>query len=104
MFAGGDNGAAVNLDSCVQSGPGHANLCTVWEDDDFNPAAQAFYYARLLENPSCRWSQHICADAGVRCDNPDSIPEGLEACCAPEHRKTIQERAWSSPIWYVPET
>ena len=44
----------------------------------------------------------ICAAAGVRCDNPESIPEGMENCCAPEHKPVIQERAWSSPIWYTP--
>jgi len=100
--AGGDNDASVDIQSCEQSGSGHSQLCSVWQDADFNPNAQAFYYARILENPSCRWSQRICADAGVSCANPDSIPEGMENCCAPEHKKTIQERAWSSPIWYTP--
>jgi hypothetical protein len=36
----------------------------------------------------------------VDCSNPQSIGEGLEDCCAPEHQRVIQERAWSSPIWY----
>lgn len=100
--AGGPNSATVDIHSCEQSGTGHRQLCTVWEDSNFNPEAQAFYYARVLENPSCRWSQRICASAGVRCDNPQSIPEGMEGCCAAEHRKVIQERAWTSPIWYTP--
>jgi hypothetical protein len=100
--AGGDNDASVDIDSCAQSGSGHSQLCRVWQDDSFNPDAQAFYYIRVLENPSCRWSQRICANAGVRCDNPQGIPEGMENCCAPEHQKIIQERAWSSPIWYTP--
>ncbi len=100
--AGGDNAASVDINTCEASGGGHSQLCSVWRDTDFNPAAPAFYYARVLENPTCRWSQRICVDAGVRCENPESIPEGMENCCAPEHQKVIQERAWSSPIWYVP--
>jgi hypothetical protein len=100
--AGGDNGAGVDINSCEQSGSGHQQLCTVWSDPDFNPDAPAFYYTRILENPSCRWSQRICADAGVRCEDSATIPEGMENCCAAEHQKVIQERAWSSPIWYTP--
>lgn len=100
--AGGDNGASVDINTCEQSGSGHPQLCSVWDDNDFNPQAPAFYYTRVLENPTCRWSQRICADAQVRCDDPQNIPEGMENCCAPEHQKAIQERAWSSPIWYTP--
>jgi hypothetical protein len=76
----------------------------VWEDSAFDPDAQAFYYTRVLETPSCRWSQRICAQAKVQCDDPATIPEGMDNCCAPEHRKVIRERAWSSPIWYTPPT
>tara|TARA_R110002110_G_scaffold66978_1_gene182947 strand:- start:33891 stop:35915 length:2025 start_codon:yes stop_codon:yes gene_type:complete len=100
--AGGDNDASVDINTCEQSGAGHAQLCRVWTDNDFDTQAQAFYYTRVLENPSCRWSQRICADAGVRCDDPATITEGMEKCCAAEHQKVIQERAWSSPIWYTP--
>ena len=99
---GGDNGAGVDPSTCKRHGPGETRMCAVWRDDAFAAQAPAFYYARLLENPGCRWSQYICVDAGVQCDNPQSIPEGLESCCAPEHKKVIQERAWSSPIWYTP--
>lgn len=102
--AGGPNSASVDINTCETSGAGHAQLCSVWEDKHFKADQQAFYYTRVIENPSCRWSQRICAAAGVRCENPDSIPEGLENCCAAEHKKVIQERAWSSPIWFTPKT
>ena len=100
--AGGDNDASVDINTCETSGSGHAQLCAVWQDDNFNPDAQAFYYTRVLENPSCRWSQQICAAAKVSCDDPSTVSEGMEGCCAPEHKKVQQERAWSSPIWYTP--
>ncbi len=99
--AGGDNGASVNLDTCDRIGAGHAQLCSVWQDPAFDSAANAFYYARALENPSCRWSQYQCNDAGVDCDDPATISEGFESCCVAEHKRTVQERAWSSPIWYT---
>ena len=99
---GGDRRASVDKYSCEQQGNGYDQLCTVWQDPDFNPQAQAFYYTRVVENPSCRWSQRICNAAGVRCDNPETVTDGLEGCCAAEHRPIINERAWSSPIWHTP--
>jgi hypothetical protein len=99
---GGDNGAGVDLNTCEQHGKGHRQLCRVWTDHEFDPRAPAFYYARVLENPSCRWSQQLCAAAEVRCEDPAGIPTGMENCCAADHQRVIQERAWSSPIWYTP--
>ena len=97
-----DNGASVDTRTCQTRGQGFAQLCTVWTDDNFNPAERAYYYSRVVENPTCRWSQRICIANQVDCAKPETIGEGLEGCCAPEHRPVIQERAWSSPIWYRP--
>lgn len=95
-----DNGARVDLNSCEIKGPGHDQLCAVWQDPDFNENTNAWYYARVVENPTCRWSQQVCNANRVNCSNPSTIGEGLEGCCAAEHRPVIQERAWTSPIWY----
>jgi hypothetical protein len=84
-----DNGARVDVASCsVTPDKGANELLTVWQDRDFDPAQKAFYYLRVLENPKCRWSTWDAVRAGVP-PRPD-----LQA--------TIQDRAWSSPIWYTP--
>jgi hypothetical protein len=84
-----DNGAGVSMDDCsISADVGSAELKTFWRDPEFDAGAEAFYYLRALENPSCRWSTWDALRAGVapRSDLP----------------KTIQERAWSSPIWVRP--
>ena len=96
-----NNGASVDLSSCQRQGRGASSLCSVWQDPDFNASDNAYYYARVVENPSCRWSQYICSINKVDCANPQTITEGLENCCSAEHRPIIQERAWTSPIWYT---
>ena len=82
-----DNGARVNLDDCsITAGVGAAELKTLWQDPSFTPGQEAFYYVRVIENPVCRWSTWDAVRTGVapRSDIP----------------ATMQERAWSSPIWY----
>jgi hypothetical protein len=100
--AGGDAGSTVDLASCETRGGGAASLCSLWRDPDFDPEERAFYYARVLENPTCRWSQRLCVDAGVDCAAPETYLPGFAGCCLPTHRPTVQERAWTSPIWYTP--
>jgi len=92
--AGGPNNSSVNLDSCEPKGAGHDALCSVWSDPEFDPGQAAVYYARVLENPTCRHSTYICNAL------PDT--ERTPGCDDPGVPKTIQERAWTSPIWYEP--
>jgi hypothetical protein len=67
---------------------GDTQLSAVWTDPDFNPAIPVAYYVRVLEIPTPRWSTYD----SVRNNLP--VPEGVPL--------TLQERAWSSPIWYTP--
>jgi hypothetical protein len=84
------NGATVDLKTCTPTRfKGDVELRTVWQDPTFDPKQRAFYYVRILENPSCRWSTWDALRNGTP-PNPTLQP-------------TIMERAWSSPIWYEPK-
>ena len=84
-----DNGASVDLKSCSFSpGSGADELKTLWHDPDYDPQQSAFYYVRVLMNPTCRWSSY------------DAIRLGREP--DPRVPATIRERAWTSPIWLDP--
>ena len=89
-----NNGASVRLDSCEPVGKGHRDLCAVWQDPEFDASKRAVYYVRAIENPTCRYSTRDC-NSLAPADRP-------AACDDPNYPKTIQERAWSSPIWYSP--
>jgi len=84
-----DNGASVDLTDCsISTDNGAPELKTLWQDPDFDPKMAASYYVRVLENPTCRWSTWDALKAGVE-RHPDLQP-------------TLQERAYTSPIWYNP--
>lgn len=93
-----DNGAGVDLATCAETGTGFDTLCTVWEDPKFRPEHKAFYYARVVENPVCRWSKRLCNAQGVDCSG--APPPEFAECCSPLHPSTIQERAVTSPFFY----
>ncbi len=68
---------------------GSPELITVWSDPEFDPEQKAFYYARVLEIPTPRWTVYEAIRFG------DELPEEVPT--------STQERAYTSPIWYTPE-
>ncbi len=80
-------GSTVDLSSATYTNDiGAISLSTVWKDPEFDERTSSFYYLRVLEIPTPRWTTYDAARMGV--DVPDNV------------MSTIQERAWSSPIWY----
>lgn len=125
----GDPDAGAGRDpyeGCEPSDAGEVELCAVWEDPSYDASAPAFYYVRVFETPTCRWSTLQCLEEAPDCESPSSARD--RACCAPSaglHPRRcaavdcalvedeeccsefrvepmLRERAWSSPIFTGP--
>ena len=82
-------GSTVDIEKATYTNTiGAVELKTVWTDPEFDPSLHAFYYARVLEIPTPRWTTIHAAKLSIA--PPDVVPA------------TQQERAWTSPIWYTP--
>src|SRR6185369_3474634 len=82
-------GSTVDVENATYTNTiGAVELKTVWTDPEFDPSLHAFYYARVLEIPTPRWTTIQAKQLGI------APPDGVAA--------TLQERAWTSPIWYTP--
>jgi len=82
-------GSTVDVENATWTNTiGDSELTTVWEDPDFDPALSAFYYARVLEIPTPRWTAYDAKAFGIK--------------LLPGTTTVLQERAYTSPIWYTP--
>jgi len=83
-------GNTVNVEKAIWTNTiGSPELISTWTDPDFDPALSAFYYVRVLEIPTPRWTAYEAMRYGIKMD--EKVP------------MTTQERAYTSPIWYTPE-
>ena len=89
-----ESAGAIDLETGTWSGPGHDSLCAIFEDPEFDFSQPSYYYMRAVEAPSLRWSWRQCLELP-----PDQRP----AECENAAPKVIQELAWTSPIWYLPD-
>jgi hypothetical protein len=82
-------GSTVDIASATWTNTiGAPELIAVWRDPDFDPKQRAFYYGRVIEIPTPRWTAYDAKRFGVTM--PKEVP------------MTLQERAYTSPIWYTP--
>lgn len=91
----GEMDGKINLLTGEWRGEGSNSLCAVFEDEAFDPAESVYYYLRVVEVPTLRWSWAQCVALP---------PAERPAACQNDAPRTIQEMAWTSPIWYVPPT
>lgn len=87
--------------TCAPPAGGSDTLCAVYEDPGFARGRPAFYYARVLEVPTCRWTRYACNEAAVDCASIDAS-DPLAFCCGPAEAHIVRERAWTSPVFWVP--
>ena len=82
-------GSTVDVENATWTNTiGDPELITVWKDPDFDPAQRAFYYARVIEIPTPRWTAYDAKRFGTK--------------PLPGTRMTVTERAYTAPIWYTP--
>lgn len=82
-------GSSVDVENATWTNTiGDPELITVWKDPDFDPKQRAFYYARVMEIPTPRWTAYDAKRFGIK--------------ALPGTRMTTQERGYTSPIWYTP--
>lgn len=82
-------GSSVDIENATWTNTiGDPELITVWKDPDFDPKQKAFYYARVMEIPTPRWTAYDAKRFGIK--------------ALPGTRMTLQERGYTSPIWYTP--
>jgi Protein of unknown function (DUF3604) len=85
----------------VVSGVPATGGCATWTDASFDPTEYALYYVRALQVPTWRWSHYSCAE--LKANNPTTWQTLVPGCVAGGGLDvSIQERVWSSPIWYEP--
>jgi hypothetical protein len=87
--------------TCTPAPGGSDTLCAVFTDPDFDSSEHALYYARIREVQTCRWSGFVCRELAVDCASIEAA-DPRATCCTEPSRHVIAERAWTSPVFYLP--